>query len=235
MEPLENNPSEEPSRWEGLRTRIISGAALAVLALGSLWLGGWPFTLLIMIATMLMINEWNNLTGRDNLYWRVAGLFYVAIPCASMIWLRGVTFAGDNHAGARLVLFILLVVWATDIGAFFAGRKIGGPKLAPALSPSKTWAGLGGGIVSAAVIGGFSALLFTPYPPSFIAGMDLGIVLAIIAQAGDLFESWLKRRAGTKDSGNLIPGHGGLLDRVDGLVFTTPLFAWLVYISGSVL
>ncbi len=77
-------------------------------------------------------------------------------------------------------------------------------------------------------------MLFTPYPPSFIAGMDLGILLAIVAQAGDLFESWLKRRAGAKDSGNLIPGHGGLLDRVDGLIFTTSLFAFLVYMSGAI-
>jgi len=234
MEPLENNPNEEPFRWEELRTRVISGAALAAVALLALWLGGWLFMLLILIAAMLMIHEWNNLTGRDNPLWRVAGLLYVAVPCASMIWLRGVTAASDPHAGAKLVLFILLVVWATDIGAYFAGRKIGGPKLAPRISPSKTWAGLGGGVLSAAIVGAFSSF-FTPYPPSFIACMDTGALLAIVAQAGDLFESWLKRRAGAKDSGNLIPGHGGLLDRVDGLVFTTPIFAWLVYLSGSIL
>jgi phosphatidate cytidylyltransferase len=235
MEPLENNHSEEHSRWEGLKTRIISGVVLAALALLALWIGGWPFTLLVLIATMLMTNEWNNLTGREKPFWRIAGLFYVAIPCASMIWLRNVNFTGDTHAGAKLVLFVLLVVSATDIGAFFAGRKIGGPKLVPHLSPNKTWAGLAGGIVSAAIIAGFSTLLFSPYPPSFIAGMDLGILLAVIAQAGDLFESWLKRRAGTKDSGTLIPGHGGLLDRVDGYIFTTPVFALFVYMSGNVL
>ncbi len=130
-----------------------------------------------------------------------------------------------------LVLFALLVVWATDIGAYFAGRRIGGAKLAPAISPNKTWAGLGGGIVAAAIAGG-ACSTFTPYPPSLIAGMDVGIALAIIAQGGDLFESWLKRRVGAKDSGALIPGHGGLLDRIDGLTFTLPVFALLVYLSG---
>lgn len=231
METLENNDSHESSRWEGLKTRVVSGAALAAVALLGLWQGGWLFTLLILVATMLMVNEWNNLTGgREKLFWRIAGLLYVAVPCASIIWLRGVGFGSDTHAGARLVLYVLLVVCATDIGAFFAGKRIGGPKLAPAISPGKTWAGLAGGVVASAIVGGCSALLFTPYPPSFIAGMDMGIVLSIVAQAGDLFESWLKRRAGAKDSGNLIPGHGGLLDRVDGLIFTTPLFAVLVYL-----
>jgi len=234
MEPLENNNSETPSRWAELKTRIISGAVLVVLALGALWLGGWPFTLLVMMAAMLMIKEWNGLTEQDSPLWRAAGLLYVAVPCASLVWLRNVRLENSPHAGAKLVLFVMLVVWATDIAAYFVGRKIGGPKLAPSISPNKTWAGLGGGIVSAAIVGGFSSF-FTPYPPSFIAGMDLGIVLAILAQAGDIFESWLKRRAGAKDSGTLIPGHGGLLDRVDGLIFTTPLFAWLVYISGSVI
>ncbi len=149
MEPLENNQGHEPSRWEGLKTRIVSGVSLAAGALGALWLGGWLFTLLIMMAAMLMINEWNNLTGgREKLFWRIAGLLYVAVPCASLLWLRSISFAGESHVGARLVLFVLLAVWATDIGAYFAGRRIGGPKLAPSISPSKTWAGLGGGIVA---------------------------------------------------------------------------------------
>jgi phosphatidate cytidylyltransferase len=229
METPENStPSQETSRWEGLKTRIISGVSLAAAALVILWQGGWLFTLMILIATMLMVSEWNNLTGgREKPFWRVAGLLYVA--------MRGVHFTGDAEAGAKLVLYILLVVWATDIGAFFSGRKIGGPKLAPRISPGKTWAGLAGGVVAAALVGGFSSLTFTPYPPSFIAGMDLAVVLALISQVSDLFESWLKRRAGVKDSGSLIPGHGGMLDRVDGLIFPVPLFAMLVYMSMRVL
>lgn len=225
MEPFEHNAAN-PSRWAGLQTRIISGAVMAALVLGALYLGGWLFTLLIVVAALLMIREWDGLTVNDRVHWKCIGLLYVGIPCASLIWLRG-------HAyGAHMILFVMLAVWATDIGAYFAGRRIGGPKLAPHISPSKTWAGLGGGVVCAAIVGGFSSY-FTPYPPSFIAAMDLGAVLALVAQCGDLFESWLKRRIGVKDSGTLIPGHGGLLDRVDGLIFTVPLFAWLVWLSGN--
>lgn len=225
MEPLENNTAAS-SRWEGLKTRIISGAALALLALGGLWLGGWIFTLLITVAALLMIREWDGLTVGDRLHWKCIGLLYVAIPCASLIWLRA------QANGAQLILFVMFCVWATDIGAYFAGRRIGGPKLAPAISPNKTWAGLAGGVVAAAIAGGVSSA-FSPYPPSLIAAMDMGAVLALVAQLGDLYESWLKRRVGVKDSGTLIPGHGGLLDRVDGMILTVPLFACLVWLSGT--
>ena len=129
-------------------------------------------------------------------------------------------------------MIALLLSWAGDTAALYVGRSMGRHKLAPRISPGKTWAGLAGGIVSAAIVGGFGPL-YAPYPPSFIAGMDLAIALSVVAQAGDLFESWLKRRAGAKDSGNLIPGHGGLLDRVDGLIFSTPLFAFLVYMYAA--
>jgi phosphatidate cytidylyltransferase len=115
-------------------------------------------------------------------------------------------------------------VWACDIGAFFAGRAIGGPKLAPRLSPNKTWAGLGGGVLAASVL----ALLLHRFE-----GLPLRLtlatpLLAAFAQAGDLFESWLKRQAGVKDSGNILPGHGGILDRLDGLVPVAPVAALLV-------
>ncbi|MDE3015965.1 MAG: phosphatidate cytidylyltransferase [Pseudomonadota bacterium] len=238
MEPLRHDVggAADPhpaSRWAGLRVRVVSGAALAALLLSALTAGGWWFMLLVTLAAAQMMREWDFLTLNDGLSWKLAGFFYVALPCSSLMWLRGVHFENDPAAGFGLTLFVMLVVWATDIGAYVAGRKIGGPKLAPRISPGKTWAGLAGGIVSAAVIAGFNALLFAPYPPSFIAGMDLGIVLAIVAQAGDLLESWIKRRARVKDSSSLIPGHGGLLDRVDGLVFTVPLFALMVWLSGN--
>jgi phosphatidate cytidylyltransferase len=214
------------SRWSGLKVRALSGLAMAVVVGVGLWQGGWVFTLLVVLAGLLMIREWDGLTAQDSKVWHIAGLAYVALPCASLIWLR------NCASGVYLILFVVLVVCATDIGAYFAGRRIGGPKLAPVISPNKTWAGLAGGVVAAAIIGGVSAN-FTPYPPSFIACMDLAAGLALVAQAGDLFESWLKRRVGAKDSGALIPGHGGLLDRMDGYVFTVPVFAWLVYVSGS--
>lgn len=212
-----------PSRWSGLRTRALSGAVLAAVALGALWVGGWLFTLLVVAASLQMLREWDALNSYAKPGWKILGIFYAAVPCASLIWLR--------YSSFKLVLFVMFVVWATDIGAYFAGRKIGGPKMAPTISPGKTWAGLGGGAGSAAVVAALCET-FTPWPTGVIAAFFLGAVLALVAQGGDLFESWLKRRAGVKDSGTLIPGHGGLLDRVDGLTFTLPLFALLVALFG---
>lgn len=230
MEPADNTPSSAP-RWAGLRTRLISGAVMASLALAALWQGGWLFIVLVVASGVQMIREWDALTLHDGARWKLAGVAYAAVPCASLIWLRGIHAGDDAFAGAKLVLFVILTVSATDIGAYFAGRRIGGPKLAPVISPNKTWAGLGGGIVSAALAGAACAA-FTPYPPSLIACLDLGALIAIVSQMGDLFESWLKRRVGAKDSGTLIPGHGGLLDRVDGLAFSLPLFALLLSLPG---
>lgn len=148
-----------------------------------------------------------------------AGLVYVGFPVLALLWLRE---RPDN--GLILTFWALSLVWATDIGAFFAGRAIGGPKIAPAISPSKTWAGLIGGMSAAAILAGcFHRWL----------GLSLALVwatpfLAVAAQAGDFLESWMKRRAGVKDSGTLLPGHGGVLDRLDGVVTAVPLAALIV-------
>jgi phosphatidate cytidylyltransferase len=238
MEPLEPNDTtvgqDQPSRWSGLQTRAISALLLALVALGLLHQGGWAFTFFVIIASMMMIREWNTLTATDGPGWRSAGLLYAALPCASLIWLREVEYLGYENAGLKLVLYLLFCVWATDIGAYFAGRQFGGPKLAPTISPNKTWAGLGGGMIAAGIVGALSHG-FCPFPTTYIGSIGMGMLLAVIAQMGDLFESWMKRRAGVKDSGTLIPGHGGLLDRIDGLTFTTPFFAWAVNLSDSVL
>ena len=144
--------------------------------------------------------------------WITGGILYCALPGIALVTLRNLP------GGLELTLWTLAIVWATDILAYFAGRAIGGPKLAPTISPNKTWAGLAGGMIGAAV---------TSYVVARLAGISLalfdyaliaGLVLAVVAQAGDLFESWMKRVAGVKDSGNLLPGHGGVLDRLDGLV-----------------
>jgi len=210
--------------FSGLSLRIISGVIMAAVVLAVLWAGGFLFALLTILAALQMLREWDNLTANEDSIWRFAGLFYVAIPCASLLWLRSQNIA--------FVFYILFVVWATDIGAYFSGRIIGGAKLAPAISPNKTWAGLGGGMTAAGIVGGLSHL-FSPYPTTIWGAILLGMVLAVLAQISDLFESWLKRRAGVKDSSSLIPGHGGLLDRVDGLIFTLPLFAMLAYLGSN--
>lgn len=144
------------------------------------------------------------------------GAPYVIIGCAAL-W-----FLAAGPEGRTTLFYVVLAVWATDIGAYAAGRAIGGPKLAPRLSPKKTWAGLLGGMAAAALAGGGVALAAAG--PAFAAAA-LAALLAAVAQGGDLFESWSKRRAGVKDSGRVIPGHGGLLDRIDGLLAAAPALA----------
>ena len=218
-------------KWSGLSTRAVSAGVLAALVMLTLWGGGFIFTFLVVLAGLQMLREWDKLNKDFGAKWGIAGLFYVSLPCAALIWLRGLAVVDYKDAGFCIVLYVLFVVWATDIGAYFTGRAVGGPKLAPDISPNKTWAGLGGGMAAAGFVGGL-CYMFSPYPPAWYWNILFGIVLAGVAQAGDLFESWLKRRAGVKDSSTLIPGHGGLLDRVDGLIFTLPLFAFFVWLSG---
>lgn len=147
------------------------------------------------------------------------GLVYVGLPVLALLWLRE-----RPDDGLLLTFWALSVVWATDIGAFFAGRAIGGPKVAPAISPNKTWAGVIGGATAATVLAAALHLQFGLDPVLVMATP----LLAAAAQVGDFFESWLKRRAGVKDSGTLLPGHGGVLDRLDGVVTSAPLAALLV-------
>lgn len=223
-------PTDTPAtaaRWAGLKLRVISALVMLTLVLFAILAGGIWFILLVLLAAVQMIREWDYLTDHQPPLWKLAGLGYVAIPCATLIWLRETHLESSPNAGMLMVLYLMFAVWATDIGAYFAGRRIGGPKLAPAISPNKTWAGLAGGMAAAAAIGGVCAS-FTPYPLSFSGCIFMGAVIALVAQAGDLFESWLKRRAGVKDSGMLIPGHGGLLDRVDGLIAAAPVYGLMV-------
>jgi phosphatidate cytidylyltransferase len=145
------------------------------------------------------------------------GFVYVAIPAFALLVL--------SWAYSGLVFWIMAVTWATDIFAYFAGRAIGGPRLAPRLSPNKTWAGLIGGMIGAGLAGWAIARLFDLGSPFTWIGAPMGAV----AQLGDLYESWEKRRAGVKDSGTLLPGHGGVLDRLDGLLaVSTATFLLLV-------
>lgn len=148
------------------------------------------------------------------------GVIYVCLPVMALLFLRGQV---PNIFGLTLALWALALVWATDIGAYFAGRSIGGPKLAPRISPSKTWSGLGGGVLAALLVG-FLLHRFAGLPIELAAASGL---LAVAAQGGDLLESAMKRRAGVKDSGSLLPGHGGVMDRLDGVATAAPLAALL--------
>lgn len=150
-----------------------------------------------------------------------SGVFYVGLATVALIWLRG----WQAEDGRATVFFIVLVVWASDIGAYVAGRLLRGPKLAPALSPAKTWSGALGGLAAAMLVGEALAGRVTVGTAAF------GGLLAIVCQAGDLLESGIKRHVGVKDSGRLIPGHGGLLDRLDGLLAAAPVAALVVLLS----
>lgn len=201
-----------------LLIRSLAGVVLILLALGTAFLGGYAFAVFAALAAVLIFYEWRRLVAGWGFGWKAAGFIYALLPALSLLWIRD-----RAPHGLELLLWIFIVTWTTDIGAYFAGRAIGGPKLAPKISPNKTVAGLVGGMVSAALAGyawaeltSLSAVLFWLAP-----------LLALAAQAGDLFESWMKRKAGVKDSGNWLPGHGGALDRLDGLVVVATLTAAL--------
>ncbi|MBL8671345.1 MAG: phosphatidate cytidylyltransferase [Alphaproteobacteria bacterium] len=158
--------------------------------------------------------------------WTAAGVAWISVPCAGFLWLRGLP-----EDGLVTALWLILVVWATDIGAYVAGRSIGGPKLAPSISPGKTWAGLAGGVAAAACVGYGVSQWVGASPVAAIVGKSA--VLAVAAQAGDLAESYVKRRFGAKDAGTLIPGHGGMLDRLDGFLAAVAVAALVAVLIGE--
>jgi phosphatidate cytidylyltransferase len=258
---------------------------LGPLTLGCIWLGGWPFLLLLLLALAGLGWEWVRLCGFGStngpgnwaasvfgigllpaaaalawVGWVPAGLVLLGLGAAvlrfravggvaaaavragpSAAWLVGGLFglgcAGmalallrqDGLAGHSNLLGLVLLVWASDIGAYLAGRLLGGPKLAPRISPAKTWSGAAGGLAAALAMGlGWALLVGTTFWGPIIVALLLGLA----TQGGDLLESGAKRRFGVKDSSALIPGHGGLLDRLDGLLAAAPVAALLAWSAG---
>ena len=194
------------------------GAASIAAALDLAAISGW----LIAVGTLAVALA----AKRSDLdaSWLALGVLTVGLSCLALIWLRN-----DPVTGRVIVLWLVAAVWATDIGAFIAGRTLGGPKLAPRISPKKTWSGLGGGMVAAAFVGYVTSFFVDEHNPgALVAGSAL---LGVVAQAGDLFESMLKRRFGAKDSSQLIPGHGGVLDRADGLMAASLGVAAVIWIT----
>lgn len=211
-----------------LATRTAVGIILIGIALASALFGGTVFAVLVALIATIMYVEWTRMVGRWGLGWRVFGFFYCLLPAVSLLWIRERAEYEGVGSGFDLLIWVFLVVWATDIGAFFAGRTIGGPKLAPSISPNKTIAGLIGGIICAALLAG-AWVYYVRLPAKLLW---LAVLFGAAAQMGDLFESGLKRRAGLKDSGTWLPGHGGLLDRLDGLVPVAVLTAALL-VAGA--
>ena len=199
-----------------LAVRSVSGFVMAGIALAAAFVGGYYFAVLAALAAGVMFTEWRRLTDGWGLSWTVGGLFYALIPTLSLLWIRD-----RAPQGLELLYWVFVVTWTTDIGAYFAGRAVGGPKLAPTISPNKTVAGLVGGMISA----GLASWAWVQYVMLPLPLLWLAPLFAAAAQGGDLFESWMKRRAGVKDSGTILPGHGGMLDRLDGLVVVAALTA----------
>jgi phosphatidate cytidylyltransferase len=202
-----------------------SSIAIAPVAVAVGLLSGIVPALVLVSAGGVLIGLAARLDGARNPLWLAAGVGYVGLPCLAMAWLRALP--GD---GLLTLLWVLGLVWATDTGAYVAGRGIGGPKLAPRISPNKTWAGLVGGVVAAAAVGAAAALLVQNVAAWF--AVLASAALAVVEQAGDLLESAVKRHFGVKDSSRLIPGHGGVLDRVDGLLAVSLAVAALSGVAG---
>jgi phosphatidate cytidylyltransferase len=201
--------------------RLITACVLAPIVLFIIKLGGWAFASLIMAAAIIMGGEWSQMTYHKNNLWKIAGIFYILIPSMSLLWLSGYTpseFSNLQVSGASMIISIFVLVWANDIGGYVFGKTIGGYKLCPKISPNKTISGFIGGIVCSMAMA-----------PLLDDGFIFAAIVAIIASLGDLLESWFKRCCKMKDSGSIIPGHGGLLDRVDGILLVSVVVAAATY------
>lgn len=206
--------------WRPLRPPGVAVPLMVLLAAALAVVNQEQLAMAAMAAGFIAV--WAASSGRLSL---ASGVLYVGLASVALMWLRG-----DGAVGRANVLFIVLVVWASDVGAYAAGRWFGGPRLAPRISPGKTWAGAAGGLVLAMVVGEWAAHAASEAAPGRAA--LVAAVLGVASQGGDLLESAIKRRFGVKDSGWLIPGHGGLLDRLDGLLTAAPAAALLALALG---
>lgn len=210
---------------EGNKSAVVPAlAAIAIVAVAAY--GDYPMALAAILAGIALsygAARWN---GHVHPLWSAAGVLYIGLPAIAMVWLRA-----EPEFGRATMFWLLGVVWAMDTGGFLVGRAVGGPRLAPAISPNKTWAGLFGGLffasMGALVVGTWIELR------SFWLFITISAALALVTQAGDLVESKIKRHFGVKDSGSLIPGHGGMFDRLDGLLVAAPALALLYLATGA--
>lgn len=197
--------------------------ACAAVAAAVLSVGAQAPAVAVGFAVGSAVVAWFAALGQRRRWWIPIGLIWFVLPCVALVWLRDA-----GHGGLPAVLWTLLVIWSADTAAYFAGKGIGGPKLAPRVSPNKTWAGLLGGMAGAALVSvAFAAVIGGE---AFVFAAVAAAVLAPWSQIGDLAESAIKRYAGVKDSGTMIPGHGGVFDRVDALLFVAPVVALMAAI-----
>jgi len=205
------------------RIVLTTGGASLALAIALVLTGHLLAAVIVLAISTLGVAS---LAPAKRRTWIAAG-----VPYAGALGVAPIVLRSDNGEGFLAVIFLFAVVWTTDIAAYFAGRAIGGPKLMPRVSPNKTWSGAIGGTLVAVVVA-LALAKVTALSGLFAIAM-LAVILSICAQGGDLFESFLKRRFGAKDSGHLIPGHGGLMDRLDGFVTASVVAALIGLLRGG--
>ncbi len=204
-----------------LKKRIISSLIMIPFAFYAIYFSKELFLFFGIAIAILMVYEWVDISKRmgDQTKWRVIGFLYILIPIYCVIRLRFID--------SDIVFWMFLIIWTTDISAYFVGKIVGGKKLAPSISPGKTWSGMYGALAACACLGLVSSLMFTGGALFF---MFIAVIISLVEQASDLVESKFKRIFGVKDSGNIIPGHGGVLDRIDGMMLVAPFLLILVNI-----
>jgi phosphatidate cytidylyltransferase len=207
-----------------LKTRVVTGVIAAPLFLLVVYLENPWFSVLVAAIAAMVFFEFGRMAQGRGSAWIAAAVPYAVVPGAGLVYVMTI-------GGRWSIFWLLAVVWATDIGAYAAGRTIGGPKLAPKISPNKTWSGAVGGLVSAIIAQ--AVVVWAADVAISVQFVLIAILASIVSQAGDLFESALKRRYQVKDSGGLIPGHGGVMDRFDGLWAAAPVMALFCAILGG--
>lgn len=209
---------------ENIKKRVVSALILLPIAIYAICFSQSLFLFIAIILTILMTTEWMEMTktAKDQSKWQIIGLFYIAVPIFCVINIRIID--------PNILLWMFGVIWATDIFAYFSGKTFGGPKMSPNISPNKTWSGLAGGVLASMIIGALSSVMF---PGEMLFLVIVSGFLAVIEQLGDLLESKFKRIFKVKDSGSIIPGHGGVLDRLDGLLFVAPVVLFFIVVFSK--
>lgn len=217
-------PPELEKHTSQLRKRVISSLIMIPFAVYAIFFSANLFLFFMIAATVLMVFEWCDMTQsvRGRTKWRLIGFLYITIPIFCLIKIRLID--------ADVLLWMFLVIWSSDICAYFTGKIIGGKKLAPSISPGKTWSGFFGALALATIVGLFTSFMFIGDMVFFII---ISMIISIVSQISDLMESKFKRIFNVKDSGHIIPGHGGILDRLDGVMLTSPLVLLLMTFAGK--
>lgn len=203
------------SKLSNFTTRLITACVLAPLVLLTIKLSGFYFITLVLAAAIIMGGEWFHITEKKSNAWKISGAIYILLASVSLLWIiQQDSILGGKviFSGVSTVISIFVLVWANDVGGYLFGKLLGGKKLCPKVSPNKTWFGFWGGMLCSIAMS-----------PILGESMITGALVAALASVGDLIESWAKRRCDVKDSGSVIPGHGGLLDRLDGVLLVSIL------------